>query len=193
MKFLKIAMLGLALSIVSAPASAQLAADSDKFLDAVKKNDGAAGISLLEANPTIIDIPDSAGDTALIIAITRSDVAWTSYLLKHGADPNHRGAGGDTPLIAAARVGFDDAASWLLGLGAKVDLTNKMSETPLIIAVQRRNASMVKRLLQAGADPDRTDSAAGYSARDYARRDLRTREIQKLIDAKKPKASASAN
>jgi uncharacterized protein len=193
MKFLKIAMLGLALSVVSAPAWAQLTADSDKFIDAVKKNDGATGMSLLEGNPTIVDTPDSAGDTALIIAITRSDVAWTSYLLNHGADPNRRGAGGDTPLIAAARVGFDDAASWLLAIGAKVDLTNKMSETPLIIAVQRRNVPLVKRFLQSGADPDRTDSAAGYSARDYARRDSRSREIEKLIEAKKPKASASSN
>jgi uncharacterized protein len=193
MKFLKIALVGVALSIVSAPAAAQLSADSDKFLDAVKKSDGAAGMSLLDANPTIVDIPDSSGDTALIIAIRRSDSAWTGFLLNHGADPNHAGAGGDTPLIAAARVGFDEAAGWLLTMGGKVDQTNKMGETPLIIAVQRRNVPMVKRFLRAGADPDRTDSAAGYSARDYARRDSRSREIQKLIDDKKPGAAASTN
>jgi hypothetical protein len=49
---------------------------------------------------------------------------------------------------------------------------------------------MVRLLLNAGADPDRTDSAAGYSARDYATRDTRSRDILKLITDKKPKPAA---
>ena len=52
-----------------------------------------------------------------------------------------------------------------------------MGETPLIVAVQQRQPPIVKLLLAAGADPDKTDSAAGYSARDYAKRDSRAREI----------------
>ena len=51
---------------------------------------------------------------------------------------------------------------------------------------------MVRLLLEAGANPDRSDSAAGYSARDYAARDARARDILKLIDDKKPKAGAAA-
>ena len=46
-------------------------------------------------------------------------------------------------------------------------------------------------LLDAGANPDRSDAAAGYSARDYATRDPRAREILKLIEDKKPKAAAA--
>jgi ankyrin repeat protein len=62
-----------------------------------------------------------------------------------------------------------------------------MGETPLIIAVQQRETPIVRLLLDAGADPDRTDAAAGYSARDYATRDTRARDILKLIEDKKPK------
>ena len=51
---------------------------------------------------------------------------------------------------------------------------------------------MVKLLLDAGADPDRTDNVAGYSARDYASRDPRSRDILKLINDKKPKAASTA-
>jgi hypothetical protein len=47
-------------------------------------------------------------------------------------------------------------------------------------------------LLAAGANPDKTDNAAGYSARDYAARDNRSRDIFKLIEAKKPKPAAAA-
>ena len=67
-----------------------------------------------------------------------------------------------------------------------------MGETPLIIAVQQRNLPVVRVLLNQNANPDKTDSAAGYSARDYATRDPRAREILKMIDDKKPKAAAAA-
>ena len=124
--------------------------------------------------------------------ISRGDETWTGYLLNKGADPNLPGKDGDTPLIAAARVGFEQAADWLVRLGAKVDSTNRMGETPLIIAVQQREVPMVRLFLDAGANPDRSDAAAGYSARDYAARDPRARDILKLIDDKKPKSAATA-
>jgi ankyrin repeat protein len=194
MKFLKIAFVAAGLAVISTPIAAQMGSDSYQFLEAVKKDDGPTGARLVEQHPTIINAKDSKGDTALIIALRGGDRDWTGFLLNKGADPNLQGANGDTPLIAAARSGFDDAAEWLLGLGAKVDETNRSGETPLIIAVQHRDAQMVKTLLNAGADPDRTDAVAGYSARDYAIRDTRAREIQKLIETKKPKkASTAAN
>ena len=51
---------------------------------------------------------------------------------------------------------------------------------------------MVRLLLSAGANPDKTDNAAGLSARDYAARDSRSREIQQAIQAKKPKPAAAS-
>jgi ankyrin repeat protein len=67
-----------------------------------------------------------------------------------------------------------------------------MGETPLITAVVQRQTPIVKMLLAAGANPDKTDTAAGYSARDYAQRDNRARDILQLIEAKKPKATTAA-
>ncbi len=158
------------------------------FVDAVKKSDGDTAIGILETHPNgIVDTKDGDGNTGLIIAINRSDETWTGYLLNKGADPNLGGKGGDTPLIAAARVGFTQAVEWLVRVGAKVDATNRMGETPLIIAVQQHETPIVRLLLDAGANPDRSDAAAGYSARDYATRDSRSRDILKLIEDKKPK------
>ena len=95
--------------------------------------------------------------------------------------------------IIAVGTLFSFAVQWLIGLGAKVDTPNRMGETPLIVAVQQRSLPIVRMLLAAGADPDRSDSAAGYSARDYATRDPRAREILKMIEDKKPKGSAAAS
>jgi ankyrin repeat protein len=193
MKSLRIALVIGAFALFATPALAQFEGpDSSQFLDAVQKRDGDKATQLLTDHPTVINSRDSKGDTGLIIAIRGEDHDWTAFLLNKGADPNAPGAGGDTPLIAAARANFGDAVGWLLGQGAKVDGTNKSGETALIVAVQLRQARMVKDLLDAGANPDRTDAAAGYSARDYAQRDPRARDILKLIEAKKPKSSANA-
>ena len=66
-----------------------------------------------------------------------------------------------------------------------------MGETPLIVAVQARQVAIVKLLLSIGADPDKTDSAQGYSARDYAKRDNRGGEMLRLIEATKPKPATA--
>jgi ankyrin repeat protein len=126
------------------------------------------------------------GMTPLIAAIENRDTEWAGYLLQQGANPNLALRNGDTPLIAAARIGSQEVTEWLLGLGARVNETNRMGETALIVAVQGRQVPVVRILLDAGADPDKADSAAGYSARDYAKRNNRTPELLRLIEAKKP-------
>jgi len=69
--------------------------------------------------------------------------------------------------------------------GAKVDLANRRGETALIVAVQQRQRPLVELLLAAGANPDKADHAAGYSARDYAKRDTRSSDLIKLIETVK--------
>ena len=176
------------LALLSAPAGAQFEGpDSLQFVKAVQDRDGNKATQLLSDHPTVINAKDGKGDTGLIVAVRNGDSDWADFLISKGADPSLPGAGGDTPLIAAAKSGLYDVADLLIRLGVKVDGTNRSGETPLIIAVQQRDTRLVRLLLQHGADPDRTDAAAGYSARDYARRDSRSRDIQRLIDEKKPK------
>lgn len=184
----KLALAALAAALLAQPAAAQLLG-GDNFVKAVRDRDGDKAMELIGSRGMLaINSRDDKGDTGLIVAISRRDDQWTGFLINQGADPNLAARNGDTPLIAAARVGFDDAVAWLLSRRAKVDASNRMGETALTVAVQARQVGIVKLLLAAGADPDRADSAAGYSARDYARRDNRSREILKLIEAKKPKA-----
>lgn len=159
----------------------------EAFIEALRDGKIGDAINLLRGKPTLVNFRSSSGRTGLLVAIESRERDWVGYLLQKGADPNLAGGNGDTPLIAAARLGQQEVAEWLVSEGAKVDLANRMGETALIVAVQNRHVPMVRLLVSSGADPDKPDSAAGYSARDYAKRDSRTPELLRLIEAKKPK------
>jgi ankyrin repeat protein len=178
----RFALLAIAAAAFATPVSAQYVSDAEPFINAVRDRDGDKATELLNNRPTIVNSRNAKGQTALNIVISRTDDLWTRFLLGKGADPNLQDSNGDTPLIAAARVGFEDAIELLLKVGAKVDLSNRMGETPLIVAVQRRELNAVKLLLAKGANPDKTDSAAGYSARDYAKRDSRMPQLLAAIE-----------
>ena len=194
MKQLGFALVGAAALAISSPAVGQsLAPVGYEFVQAVKGKDAAKALQILATQPPgIVNTKGSDGNTPLLIAIGRGDEQWAGFMLNKGADVNLAGKDGNTPLIAASRNGMQQVVEWLLGLGAKVDATNKMGETALIAAVQQRNLPVVRMLLNKGANPDKTDAAAGYSARDYAIRDGRSREILKAIEDKKPKTAAAA-
>lgn len=190
----RFALIAFAAAVIAGPASAQsYVSDVEPFMNAVRDRDGDKATEILNTRPTVVNTRNAKGETALNIVLSRSDDLWTGFLIGNGADPNLQDGRGDTPLIAAARVGYTDAIETLLKHGAKVDLANRMGETPLIIAVQQREIEAVKLLLARGANPDKADSAAGYSARDYAKRDTRTPQILAAIEeAGKAKAATPA-
>ncbi len=184
----KLVLVAVATMLAAQPAAAQTLGRDD-FVAAVRERDGTKAMEMLRSRGKLaLNSRDDKGMTGLIVAISRQDDDWTGFLLNQGADPSLAARNGETPLIAAARVGYLGAAADLIRAKVKVDTTNGQGETALIVAVQQRQTAIVKLLLAAGADPDRSDSAAGYSARDYAKRDSRSREMLKLIEAKKPKA-----
>ena len=178
----------IAASVLSAPATAQAFGDGEQFVTAVRDRDGGKALQLFASRGVpVLNSRDEKGDTGLVIAMGRRDDQWALFLLDQGADPNLAAKNGDTPLIAAARGGYSGGVAELVARKAKIDATNRKGETALILAVQQRQLPIVRLLLESGADPDKTDNAAGYSARDYAKRDVRARDILKLIETRKPK------
>jgi ankyrin repeat protein len=174
----------IAVAAAATPASAQFVSDTEKFIEAVEAGDGTTATQILETRgPRVLNTRNNKGETALMMAVKRHDPQWVGYLLHKGADPDYATGNGDLPLIEAARIGFEQAVEWMLAKGAEVDGTNRLDETALIAAVQQRRAPIVKLLLEHGADPDKTDAAAGYSARDYAKRDTRSRRMLELIES----------
>ena len=178
---------------VAAPAAYAQFSDSYNFLKAVKDRKGEEAEKFLsEPGSVIINTRDgSTGETALHIVIQRRDSTWLGYLLQKGANPNLADKKGTTPLMLATQLGYVDGIDWLVRKKAVVDQTNRSGETALILAVQLRNPEAVRALLKAGANPDKTDSRAGYSARDYAKQDGRASAIAAIIESN-GKADAAA-
>jgi|TARA_R110000822_G_scaffold15907_11_gene54474 uncharacterized protein len=189
--FLRYAWIAVAAISFSVPAAAQFS-DSYNFLKAVDDRDGEEANKYLNRPGTVIvnTRDSSTGRGALHIVVERKDSTWLAFLLQKGANPNIRDKEGLTPLMLATQLRFVDGARILLAKGADVNDTNKQGETALIRAVQFRDTELVRLLLANGANPDRPDTLAGLSARDYAKRDRRAAsilaEIEKADADKKP-------
>lgn len=193
MRFVAAMLVAFSLAIPGV-ATAQFS-DSYNFLKAVKDRDGTEATKFLnEPGTVIVNARDiSTGETALHIVIGRRDSAWTGFLLQKGANPDLRDKKGLTPLMLATQLRFIEGAKILLSKKADVNQTNNQGETALVRAVQLRDSEMARLLLKNGADPDRADTLAGLSARDYATRDRRAgiilAEIEKADEKKKPKST----
>jgi uncharacterized protein len=163
-------------------ASAQFS-ESYNFLKSVRERDGNEATKIIsKPGSVIVDTKDSTtGETALHIVTRGRDLTWMSFLLSRGAKADARDRTGNTPLMITAQLGFVEGAQMLIGKKAAVDLPNGSGETPLIRAVQNRDAAMVTLLIAAGANPNKADTGAGLSARDYATRDRRAAAILKII------------
>ncbi len=183
----------LAALLAPTAASAQFS-DSFNFLKAVRERDGAKATEFLARPGTvIIDTRDSStGETALHIVTRARDLNWMAFMLARNAKPDLRDGRGNTALMIASQIGFLEGAQQLLKYRAAVDLANSAGETPLITAVQNRNAALVRLLLVAGANPNKADSSAGLSARDYATRDRRSAAILKIIEETRPAKNTGA-
>ena len=185
-------MTALCLSVLAVPAGAQFANSGYTFLEAVRDRDGTKATELLKApGSTVVNFRDDRGEAALHILAARRDLQWMSFMIGQKADVNIANRSGDTPLIVASRIGFLEAVDLLLRSRAQVDRANRLGETALIIAVQQRQLPVVRRLIEAGADPNRTDNATGRSARDYAKVDVRGAEMLRIMEQAKPKAPAA--
>ena len=177
-------LLAAVLAVVAVPAFAQYS-ESYNFLKAVRERDGDKVMEIV-SNPSSTAINARASDSgegALHILVRGRDINWLAYLLARGARPDLQDNQGNTPLLVAAQIGWAEGAEQLLARGAGVDQANSRGETALILAVQRRDLALVRLLLGQGADPNRTDSVAGYSALDYARRDTRAAPILRLLES----------
>ncbi|KAB7648271.1 ankyrin repeat domain-containing protein [Polymorphobacter fuscus] len=172
-------------------------ADDRAVIRAVASGDVAAAIAAAKGPPSRVNAVGSAGETPLLIAVERGDVAMVKALLAAGANPDggpdrtplhpatraddmrmldallqagadpSRTHGGETPLYEAALIGAVPAIERLVAAGAKVEAGNSIGMTPALTAAGADHWAAVAVLLEKGASPW-TVPPSGHSVASFA-------------------------
>ena len=114
--------------------------------------------ALVAAGASVNKCTDS-GRSALVCAASSGHLDTMKLLLKLGADPNLRQGTWSSVLYRIIRWNDDRALSILIEGGVNVNpVTPPKMLSPLIVALKGSNTNVIKLLLEAGADPNATDS-----------------------------------
>ena len=141
-------------------------AKGELMLNLAIKDKSEDVITFLATNKaTDVDISNKFGETPLMIASIEGNLPLVKSLIQvQKAQINHIGW---TPLHYACARGHLEVAQYLLANGAIVDALSPGNTTPLMMAVQSSNESLVKLLLDKGADLQVRNSQ-GFTAIDIA-------------------------
>jgi hypothetical protein len=134
----------------------------------------------LLARPDVdVNALNPAGESALMMAALKGDLAGAQLLLDRGAKVDQPGW---SPLHYAATGPEPKVVQLLLDRGAEIDAASPNGSTPLMMAAQYGSEDSVQLLLDRGADPRRRNQL-DLAAVDFARRAGRGALIKRLEQA----------
>lgn len=114
------------------------------------REDAMDVVDVLLAHPGIrVDATANNGNTALMMAAFKGNMAAVKKLLAKGAAINRTGW---TPLHYAAAGGHGDIVRFLIEQGASINAVSTHGITPLIMAAQEGKHDAIVALLEKGAD-----------------------------------------
>lgn len=135
-----------------------------RMYDAIRAGDVDVITELLAGNPGLLDL-HVLGGSWMSLAAKENQVGALKALHEAGAnlEPD-----GELPVSAAIRGGAPGALDWLLtrGVGLNDSITHRR---PLVSAIDTGDPALVRRILEAGADPNFTWGDFNYTPVSYAR------------------------
>ena len=102
-------------------------------------------------NRQLINMPDSSGSTALMVASYKEHRDIVNFLLREGADIDKKNNNGTTALMAAVGQSNEEVVQILLDRGADPNIRNNDGDTALMIAIRHEQIDVIDDLLLAGA------------------------------------------
>jgi len=112
----------------------------------------AAQGELHDVEPSSVEATDDNNMTPLLWAAGYGQNSTVEFLLKSGANPNHKSNGGRTALMFAASKGFCHVVRTLIIDGAYLDEVDETGSSALIYAAHQGRNLVIQELLRNGAD-----------------------------------------
>lgn len=110
-----------------------------------------------------LEARNAKGQTALLVAVWKNDLAAATLLIDAGADVNAFDQIKDSPYLVAGAQGRTDILRLILAHGADLKSTNRFGGTALIPAAEKGHLPAVEMLLAAGVDPNHVNDL-GWTA-----------------------------
>lgn len=144
----------------------------------------AAAQALVNASGTDLNMRNAQGETPLMLAAIKGQLALAEQMIARGADVNQTGW---TPLHYAATGSSTAMVALMLKHHAFVDSESPNGTTPLMMAAQYGSPEAVKLLLASGAQPQQKNQQ-GLAALEFAKRGQRPDAIEILSAALRAQA-----
>lgn len=112
----------------------------------------AAQGELYNVEPHLVDSVDSNYMTPLQWAAGYGQNSTVEFLIRSGANPNHKSIGGKTALMFASSKGFYHVVRTLLTDGANPNDVDECGNSALIYATHQDHSLAMQELLRNGAD-----------------------------------------
>jgi ankyrin repeat protein len=127
-----------------------------KLIQDIRDSEGSKLENFLEKNRDQypdLDLQDTEGNTALIIAVKSMKINIVKQLLEYGANTNIQDRTLSTALMYAAELGNCELVLNLLENGARINMQDINNYTALTRAILKRKIKTVDCLLEYGANP----------------------------------------
>lgn len=147
------------------------------LLYALRQESYKAAKMLIDDPRTQLNQINPQGESPLMLAALKGQVALVEQLIAHGADVNKTGW---TPLHYAATGGNAEILAMLLAHDVDLNAASPNGTTPLMMAARYGSPECVKLLLEAGANPELTNQM-GLTALDFARQGARP-DARKILE-----------
>ena len=122
---------------------------ADQALLTAASRDNAAGVTAALDAGAAIDARDTHGQTALLFAVQRGDLALARDLIGRGADINAEALNHDTPWLLAGALGRTEILAAMLDTGnVDYSIRNRYGGNALIPACERGHVETVRLLLE---------------------------------------------
>ena len=174
--------------------AALLAVDAvaSALIDAIRADDLATALRLLESGTIAADSTERDGTTALHVAVEHNAEGLVGRLIAAGADASAANRYGVRPLHIAALNGNAVILGLLLEAGADPDSALPEGETALMTAARSGNVDALNVLLRAGANVNVREAWRGQTALMWAAAENNPQAIARLLAAGAERDAVSA-